>query len=327
MHALRSRATAGAWSALVIAALVVVAGPAAGDDEPDCEIINPTTGQCDIVVQPPTDPTPNPGDPGPGPGNTGDSRPACYWDPAPQGLSGPPAGPVPCTSENGYWSNAYHCYIQALNPQPPATDPAWNGHKPGDGAVYSCYQPQTGILINIWSANPPPGPNTGRTPEEVAQIAIESMQLKAVKVGIVPEPGLDSIGIVGMPTWMWVDNPAENTFGPITRSASAGGITVIATAEVERIEWVMGDGTTVTCSGANAKGTPYADRFGKQDSPTCGHRYETTSWTQPGRTFTVTARSYWRIDWDGAGQSGTIRLDPLEQTVSVRVAEAQVLTH
>src|SRR3546814_3741739 len=69
---------------------------------------------------------------------------------------------------------------------------------------------------------------------------------------------------------MWVDQPTDVTFGPITASAAEGTVSVSATANVSSIVWNMGDGTKVNCTG---KGTPYADHYGKQASPTCGHRY------------------------------------------------------
>lgn len=322
MHAVRIAATAVALGTAL--AGLSSTTPANAEDGPggaDCERVSRVTGQCWIMV-------PQPDNGGRGGGSatpTGGSRPgrACYWDPAKQGLSKPPAGPVPCTSDAGYWSNTYNCYLQPMKPPPSAGDPAWQGHEPGDGAVYQCYQPQTGMVLPLWSANPPPGAARGPSPAEVAQMAIAAMRLKAIDIGIVPKPGPDSLGVVGMPTWMWVDGPSATTFGPITKSASAGGITVTATANVEQIEWDMGDGSTVTCEG---EGTAYYPAAGKQDSPDCGHRYEMTSWDKPGHEFTVTARSYWRVDWAGAGQSGTIRLDPLEQSVQIRVGELQVLT-
>ena len=90
------------------------------------------------------------------------------------------------------------------------------------------------------------------------------------------------------------------------------------------IEWNMGDGTApVICTTA---GTPYADHYGKQASPTCGHRYEKTSWDQPDHSFTVTASSYWVVTWSGGGQAGTISLDPLEQSVTILVCYAHALT-
>ena len=192
----------------------------------------------------------------------------------------------------------------------------------GDGAVYGCFQPQTDIMLFVWSANPPAGAVSGPTPEEVAQQAIASMKLRAIDIGITPRPGPDSVGLVGMPTWLWVANRDGTTFGPQTMSASAGGITVTATARVEKIVWSMGDGTSVTCTTA---GTPYEPRFQRHESPDCGHTYTRTSSRLPGGVFPVSASSYWVVNWAGAGQSGTIRLAPLTQTTEIRVGELQVL--
>lgn len=142
------------------------------------------------------------------------------------------------------------------------------------------------------------------------------MRLKAITPGIVPESGAGSIGIIGMPTWMWVENPTENTWGPITRSASAGGYTVVAVAKVNKIAWNMGDGFQVVCT---SKGTPYADSYGKRSSPDCGHTY-----TRQGR-YTVSATSYWRVTWSGIGQSGVIPLD-FTRSTNITMGEAQVLS-
>jgi hypothetical protein len=58
--------------------------------------------------------------------------------------------------------------VQVADPPPAPSDPAWGGNYP-EGAAYSCFQPQTDMLICAWSANPPPGPGTGPTPQEVAE--------------------------------------------------------------------------------------------------------------------------------------------------------------
>jgi hypothetical protein len=286
-----------------------------------CQQRDPATGRCLIWIQVPG----NHGHPG-GPGGDGPrgggSGSSCYWDPAKQGLSRPPAGRVPCTSEYGYWSNGYNCYIRALDPQPPADDPAWQGHLPGDGAVYECYQPQTDLDIMVWSQDPPPRSGAGPAPRDVAQIAIKAMRLRAINIGITPKPGLGSVGLVGMPVWMWVRNPDDHTYGPARATASAGGITVTATAEVQGITWDMGDGTKVVC---HAAGTPYQSSFGKRQSPDCGHVYDQSSAHQPAGKYTVTATSDWVINWSGAGQTGTIRLNGLRRSVEVLVGEAQVL--
>jgi hypothetical protein len=229
---------------------------------------------------------------------------------------------VDCTLQGAYWSNGYDCYISPLDPQPPAGDPAWQGHKPGDGVVYDCYQPQTDLLMGIWSADPPPNSGQGPTPRQVAQSAISQMNLRAIDIGIAPEPGKGSVGLVGMPVWMWAANPDSHTVGPATASATAGGITVTATARLQRITWDMGDGHTVTCTTA---GTPYMPAYGNRESPDCGHVYTSSSSAEPGDAFTVTATSDWVIKWQGAGQSGTIPLDGLTRSVQISIGEAQVL--
>ena len=144
--------------------------------------------------------------------------------------------------------------------------------------------------------------------------AVESMNLSAITIGIVPEVGPDSLGLVGMPVWMWVEQPSESTWGPITRTASTGPWSVTATGHVVDVTWEMGDGAIVHCE----EGVPYQDVFGKQSSPSCGHTY-----TQQGE-YTVSATSHWVITWIGLGQSGTIRLD-LTQQVPIAVGEVQVL--
>lgn len=202
------------------------------------------------------------------------------------------------------------------DPQPSLTNPVWEGHT--DGAIYLCVVPDVAGgrfsvplgTLQYWALSAPVAPD----PEELAQQAVESMDLRAVDIGIVPEASAGSVGLVGMPNWMWVANPTATTFGPTTASASAGGWTVTASARVSRVVWDMGDGQVVTCG----VGTPYDVSFGKADSPDCGHTY-----TRQG-TYTVQATSHWVVTWSGIGAAGTIELD-LTQSATVTIGEAQVL--
>lgn len=306
---------------LTIVAGIVLGATGPGTADTECGQTDQSTGACLVWVEVPGQPG-DPGNPGDeGPKDTGTGH-ACYWDPAKQGLTQPPAGPVPCESDSGYWSNTLNCYVKRMEPQPPAGDDAWQGHEPGDGSVYLCYQPQTGIVLFRWSANPPDQAAQGPAPREVAQVAISSMGLQAVRIGIVPKPSEDSVGIVGMPVWMWASQPDAETVGPTTASATAGGITVTATATLSKVTWSMGDGTTVVC---RTPGTPYEPRFGKEPSPDCGHTYTQSSAGQDGDRFTVTATSNWIVTWEGAGQTGTIRLNGLTRTTRIAIGEAQVL--
>ncbi|MGL5827188.1 MAG: hypothetical protein ACRCYU_20580 [Nocardioides sp.] len=283
---------------------------------PKGQVLDPTSQTCviDITVPPgPKDPStpPPPGDP--------DTPPVVVVkcvDKQRNNIE------VPCTTTaygpSAYWSNSWNCYVALIDPQPPKTDPVWQGHT--DGAIYGCVYPWGfggfPAAVQMWSATPPPGVIQPPDPLVLARRALAMMNLRAVQIGIVPEDRPGSVGIIGLPTWMWVQSPSQSTFGPITRSASAGGYTVTATAKVSKVVWSMGDGKSVTCTGP---GTPYADNYGKKSSPTCGHTY-----TRQGR-YTVTATSYWTLTWSGIGQSGTIPIDFATST-NVTMGESQVIT-
>ena len=210
------------------------------------------------------------------------------------------------------------CYAKAASPQPPKSDPVWQGHT--DGAIYDCYRPALGpggfIVSQFWAASPP-GVGAPPDPAQLARRAIAVMNLHAIRIGIVPEARPGQVGLVGLPVWMWAEAPDPVTWGPVTKSASTGGYSVKATAKVDRVVWAMGDGEVVVC---RDPGTKYEDRYGKTSSPDCGYRYE-----HPGH-FTVRATSYWHVDWAGMGQSGTIALS-FTDSVLITVGEVQVLVH
>lgn len=228
---------------------------------------------------------------------------------------------IPCQSEFGEWSQDEQCWVQRVSPQPSQDDPRWEGHT--DGAVWACSILGGGAVLGgggiggtryFWAPAAGAGAPVLVDPVTLAEEAIDSMNLRAVMVGITPPPGPDSLTLVGIPTWMWVDEPGPSTWGPITRTASAGSVSVTATARVVRVVWEMGDGASVTCG----KGTAYRPAFDDAPSPNCGHRY-----TAPG-TYTVTATSFWEVEWAGAGQAGIIDFT-LSRDATVRVAEAFAL--
>jgi len=229
---------------------------------------------------------------------------------------------VPCSSPTlGTYSNALQCYLQVLSPQPPPDSPLWQGHYP-EGAVYNCAAassyPGTSGGGTVWLPGPP---DAGLSPEAAARAVVARMDLRAADIGIVPEDKPGSIGAVGAPVYMWT-TPGPTTFGPQVLTASAGGLTITATAKVERIVWNMGDGTTVTC---RTPGTAYQDRYAFNDSPDCGHRYTRTSARKPNNAYPITATSYWVVDWTGpGGSSGQITLDLVSRT-GIVVGELQAL--
>lgn len=150
--------------------------------------------------------------------------------------------------------------------------------------------------------------------EQLAWAAIARLQLRPVEIGLTPlDPGV--MTAVGIPVWLWVDNPSRTSWGPA--SITAGGISL--TARVSSVSWVMGDGTWLRCGKGTEWRPSMVDRNGLVgESPTCGHVYD-----QQGR-YTVRAVAHWVADWQGYGESGTIRLD-LYSTRVLRVGEIQVI--
>ena len=291
-------------------ALIVLPTGAAGAQSPECERLG-DDGVCTITIAPPaftfaTRPVGNPG--------AGSGAPTC----AEYGV------PIPCSSEAlGTYSNALQCYLRPMSPQPPPDSPLWQGNHP-DGAVYNCSAaggfPGTSGGGAVWLPGPPDA-IPSLTPEAAAQAVVRRMDLRAPDIGIVPEDQPGSIGAVGAPVYMWT-TPGPATFGPQVLTGSAGGVTITATARVDRIVWQMGDGTSVTC---RTPGTVYEDRYGFDNSPDCGHRYTQTSAGKPNNAYPVSATSYWVVDWIGpGGSSGQITLDLVSSTTIV-VGELQAL--
>ncbi|MGW4101893.1 ATP/GTP-binding protein [Streptomyces sp. NPDC004976] len=212
-----------------------------------------------------------------------------------------------------------NCTYQLVDPPPPAGSLDWEGHEPGDGAVYveTCRWNGSGdsIVRRVWLAEPPG--EDAVDPAVLAQQAVDKMTLLGPDIASPRSAGRYTVGV---PMWMWV-NQSATTYGPNTASASAGGVTVTAVAKVSKIAWRMGDGSTVTCTGP---GTPYSGSAGMAESPTCGHVYSTTSAGAPDGKYAVAATSTWTIDWQGGGAAG--QLTEIRQSdVQVAVGEVQVV--
>jgi hypothetical protein len=147
-------------------------------------------------------------------------------------------------------------------------------------------------------------------PADVARSLLASIRLSPIRIGMVPFDGRDSMGTVGTPVWMWVDEPDASTWGP--KSASDQGVSI--TARVSKVVWDMGNGDQVSCG----KGTEWRPKNGIDKSPTCGYIYE-----KQGR-YTITATTEWTATWTGLGQSGSIPFT-LDSSRQLTVGEYQVI--
>lgn len=198
-----------------------------------------------------------------------------------------------------------------------ASSELWQGHKPSEGKlmIRRCEGDtgdRPGVVFVPNGTNPAAGPPPP-SPAELAERAIRRMGLLGPDVTLAPSEDSKYGATIGFPVWMWTERSEART-GPVTRSASAAGITVTATASLARIDWQMGDGSTVTCNGP---GTPFTEDQAGEPSPTCGHVYRELSGSGKYR---VQATSTWQIRWSGGGQSDsqTLTLGPATTDLPVR---------
>lgn len=238
---------------------------------------------------------------------------------------------IPCSSEFGTWDG--YCYVRVVTDDPNVHKDVWGNHT--DGVIVECSSfdcvggpdPCPGATLD-WAPGPPA--ETGPSAEELARRAVASMQLTMGQIGSTPPASTSdpsAVGAVGLPIWLWIADRAENTVGPITRSASDGGLSVSATGTLDRVEWTLtsASGATIgaiTCDGANAPGTPYDGRNSAEPSPTCGFGADLN--TSPG-DLTLTGTAYWVVDWQGGGQSGQIDVPARNSSTQIRIGELQAL--
>ncbi|MFE0514407.1 ATP/GTP-binding protein [Streptomyces sp. NPDC058964] len=233
----------------------------------------------------------------------------------------PASADTPGKAKGKDGSAARKCTYTRLVPQPPADNLAMQeGRKRGGRrAAYQVVCPDTGRVGVVWIPDGAAPAAPAVDPETLARRAVDSMRLDGPDIA---SPRAAGRYTVGVPMWLWVHR-SPTTFGAATATASAGAMTVSATARVTSIRWEMGDGTTATCAGP---ATPYRESAGMTDSPDCGHRYTRVSRDQPDGRLPLTATATWTVTWQvtGGGADEGEFTEPRHTTVGVRVGEVQV---
>jgi hypothetical protein len=177
------------------------------------------------------------------------------------------------------------------------------------------------------AAAPDPAPQGGGEPAapqvdpaELAQTAVSQMGLEAPEISSTPN-NPDTLGAVGLPVWFWVANPGATTTGPNSTSATAGAVTVNATATFDGMTITTGDGSTIECAGP---GTEYPGE-GIYESPDCGHVYEQMSDDQPEGLYPAEITAHWTVTWDSnVGATGEIPVD-LTTSKQLRIGSYQTV--
>ncbi|MFE6872445.1 hypothetical protein ACFVFS_38615 [Kitasatospora sp. NPDC057692] len=287
------------------------AGPAAAD--PPAPTGGATHCQVNVICtgigQPGSTPTAPAGG---GTGGGGGGPQICSWN----GL------PLACNDPvRGWFSSSDGCYYRAITPPPAAGDARWKGNDPAKGALYNrtCVfsDGSQGAPEEVYlTQSPIPQPPD---PKKMAyEIKAETVFDPPV-LGVAPK----NDPVVGGNVWLWLADPKTPRPEPLTRD----GLTVALKPRLASVKWTFGDGTSVTCKGAAAAGTPYGPEYGGAPSPTCGHVFRTGSGTKRGGVFTGSVEAVWMND---VTVSDGTRVDPIEvrvnvQNVGFRVAEVQVL--
>ncbi|HEX9767205.1 MAG TPA: hypothetical protein VGA36_10615 [Nitriliruptorales bacterium] len=147
---------------------------------------------------------------------------------------------------------------------------------------------------------------------------IDRLQLPSPTVAMNP-PGDQ---VVHVETWLWIDDAIWRTH---SKSVTAGGVTVTATASPQRVVWDMGNGDAVVCTGP---GTAYdASRRSAEQSTDCSYTYARSSAGQPSEAYVVTTTIEWDVSWSVVGAVGGGPLPALvtSSSMAARVAEMQAL--
>lgn len=149
--------------------------------------------------------------------------------------------------------------------------------------------------------------------ERAAQLAQERLTLDLPDVGLSPPVGSDQI--VGVATWLWVNNE----WAPTSASATLGAVTATVTATPRSVVFDTGDTTTLTCSAGVAYDTSRSPREQHTD---CSHTF-----IRPG-DYTIRATITWDVTWSAStGQGDTLGTTTRTSDIAVHVVEIQAQIH
>lgn len=193
----------------------------------------------------------------------------------------------------------------------------YNVDKDGEGMFWAAVEnPNEPDLLKRNSCNdlpfwvdngeaPPPQYEEAITPEILAALAYQHMQLPDTEVSLAPEETTK----VNLPTWAWLDKAVFDEV-QATAALNVPGFAVQATTTAKPVSLKLEPGTedaeTYPASGEctiNADGSigePYAK--GKADqTPPCGLKYLRSS---GDGTYNLQATITWEIAWTGTGGTG-----------------------
>lgn len=217
------------------------------------------------------------------------------------------------------------CVEKPLAEPPDPNAPVYEGHTPTEGTVVMLWCDGVPSGAPYFSPNAGPGGPPPVDPAVLAQQAYEQIPIAVPAMNFGPTPTTIAVRYW---TYLWVDDQGEPT-----ATATAGAVSVTATAHLESVIWSMGEPVSadalsvlappIECDGGFDPG-PDVDIAAAQPLPgSCAYMYEVRSTAERtgGRmAWPVTASATWVIDWvSNTGVTGTITAPPFVSTTAVCV--------
>lgn len=154
-------------------------------------------------------------------------------------------------------------------------------------------------------------------PEALAQEALASAAI--APPAIRTSPSEHGKLFVQVPTWLWLDRAWWHSY---TATASTGRVWSTVTARPVSVSWKLGDGTTVSCTGAGTEWTAGAP----EDGSDCRHTYRRSSAESRGGTFAMVATVRLEVTWtSNAPFGGTLPAISRTSSLDVEVGEIQAI--
>jgi hypothetical protein len=242
--------------------------------------------------------------------------------------SGHPAGISPATRINhsrglnrkSVSTKSGACRTTTEVPQPPKSDPIWNGHRTGKILVYPCWLLQQMDGHRFWAPAAPDAQGAATvSPAQLAREALAQLRIPEPVIRRSPdESAVDTGGPVtwvNMWTWVWTQ---KETWRQLSKTASLG--TVWATVTVKPTQMVFHPGgglAPVPCPGPGRAWTP-ADGDGRPAQGGCGYVYRAVR-----TSVTASLVIHWAVSWTGSGGSSG-QLPAMTTRASDRFAIEQI---
>ncbi|CAB4323476.1 unannotated protein [freshwater metagenome] len=135
----------------------------------------------------------------------------------------------------------------------------------------------------------------------------------------VPRTNPASVQLVGLATWLWVENPWFEQ----SATASIGDVSATVHAVPVGVDWDAGDGGHELCD----RGAAYdIRRAARAQSSDCTHVFQRSSAGEPGGVRRIIATQRWVAWWSSStGEGGALGILSRSAATQLRVVELQAL--